>query len=414
MEDHYCTLLSFRRPIRDQTLQAVTVNDATSCKLALTYLRGKKVLVYSGGDYRNACQLLQAVKRKYKRNKYDDMGKPIKEQWMDQRKRQQEKSEVVNRILIQIGLCINKRPYKILAMKRAPSNAEKVLAFGFQNDKNIYSISDCIDDSFNQDYVLLSLNDYLAMVGAFEWNRKGVYIRSLKNYIYPHFGVFPPTRQDYITLLDHIKTDVKRQRFIRMLEVGIGTGILSQILLRQNKVHYVVGTDINPYAIACSQDNFQRCALINKVHLINTDLFPTEQSLLYDVILFNPPWLPGDAMTQLDKAVYDTCDQSILRNFLMNAHKYIRADGQVYLMISNLGMLLGLFQEQNLHQMFDDGGLKVIEVYKTTSKEENNESTSKATKSNKMISSIEDARAKEVIRLYHLCVKSQEHNIVEK
>eukprot|EP00956_Cyclotella_meneghiniana_P015040 scaffold22813_cov78-Cyclotella_meneghiniana.AAC.5 len=179
--------------------------------------------------------------------------------------------------------------------------------------------------------------------GAFEWNRKGIYIRSLKNYIYPHFGVFPPTRHDYITLLDHIKT-----------EVGIGT-------------------DINPYAIACSQDNFQRCALINKVHLINTDLFPTEQSLLYDVILFNPPWLPGDAMTQLDKAVY--------------------------LMISNLGMLLGLFQEQNLHQMFDDGGLKVIEVYKTTSKEENNESTSKATKSNKMINSVEDARAKEVIFL---------------
>ena len=98
----------------------------------------------------------------------------------------------------------------------------------------------------------------------------------------------------------------------------------------------------------------------------------------------------------------------------MNAHKYIRADGQVYLMISNLGMLLGLFQEQNLHQMFDDGGLKVIEVYKTTSKEENNESTSKATKSNKMINSVEDARAKEVIFLYHLCVKSQEHNIVEK
>ena len=409
-KEERCALLSFRRPIKDQILHAVTVDDTTSCKLALTYLREKKVVVYSGGDYRNACQLLQAVKKRYKRNKYymnDDISKPTKEQWMDKRKGQQEKSEVVNRILIQIGLCINKRPYKILDMKRAPSNAEKVLAFGFQNDERICSTSDCIPDSTNQDFVLLSLNDYLAMVGAFEWNRKGVYIHSLRNYIYPHFGVFPPTRQDYITLVENIKTDTKKQRSIRMLEVGIGTGVLSQILLRQNKVHYVVGTDINPYAIACSRDNFQRCALINKVHLIQTDLFPTEQNMLYDVILFNPPWLPGDAMTQLDKAVYDTSDQSILRDFLINVHKYIQADGQVYLVISNLGMLLGLFQEQNLHQMFDKGGLKVIAVYKTTCKEEiRNESTSKMTTP----SNIEDARAKEVIFLYHLRVRQpQEH-----
>jgi methylase of polypeptide subunit release factors len=189
-----------------------------------------------------------------------------------------------------------------------------------------------------------------------------------------------------------------------MLEVGIGSGILSAILLKQNKVHSVVGTDINAYAIACAKDNFQRLGLDEKVDLYQTDLFPISNSTTkdnkYDIILFNPPWLPGNPVSELDRAVYDTCDQNILRRFLTEVQHYIAPGGRVFLMLSNLGILLGLFQDTDLNIAFHDGSLEIIEVNKTTCKAKLEGLSQRNII--QPINSVKAARANEVISLYQL------------
>lgn len=221
---------------------------------------------------------------------------------------------------------------------------------------------------------------------------------------HPHFGVFPPTRQDYIQLLDHINIDRKTQQNpIRMTEIGIGSGVLSLILLHQKKVDFVIGTDINPYAIACAKDNIHRLGFGNQINLIQADLFPPEEAMLKDdtIVLFNPPWIPGDAAgSSLDQAVFDS--QNSWRRFLSQVQHYVNEDGHVYLLLSNIAMLLGLFREEDLHQMFEEGNLELVEVHKTKSKQE--------VASGKMVrdpplEGIENVRAKEVISLYHLRVK---------
>jgi methylase of polypeptide subunit release factors len=378
-------------------------------------LRDGRALVYTdtgpGGTYRNALQLLHAVKRRYRRKMENDVEegdercKSITQQWMLQRQLQREQSDMINRILVQV--CFrDKRPCKILGLRGIPTNAKTVLAFAFQHDHDFgqSQVNDQQPSSnFNPNYILLSLNDFLAMVGAYEWNRKGVYVNALQSRIYPHFGVFPPTRQDYITLLKGIKID-NTEKCISMLEVGIGSGILSAILLKQNKVQSVVGTDINPYAIACAQDNFQRLGLDEKVDLYQTDLFPISNSTTkdnkYDIILFNPPWLPGNPVSELDRAVYDTCDQNILRRFLTEVQHYIAPGGRVFLMLSNLGILLGLFQDTDLNIAFHDGSLEIIEVNKTTCKAK----LEGLSRRNiiQPINSVKAARANEVISLYQL------------
>ena len=421
-----CRLLSFR-PHRISSMHGLTVNDTTSCQSAFNHLRNGKALVYTGpgASYHNARQLLQALKRRHsKQNKnaiidFERKDHDVREQWLMQRQILQEQSELVNRLLIRVSL-YNKRPKDIFDLKRAPSNADEVLVYAFQNDEDI-GIGSVQYHESEQSYVLLSLNDFLAMTGSFEWNRKGVYINALNDYIYPHYGAFPPTRQDYITLLDHIRADMSHQKYIRLLEVGIGTGVLSIILLQQNKVHYVVGTDINPYALNCSRVNFRRFSLDDRVELIHADLFPNTKirsemaSDKYDVVLFNPPWIPGvQATSALDQAVYDTLDQSVLRRFLSQVQYHVESNnGRVYLFMSNLGILLGLFDEQDIYNMFDEGNLDVVEVHKTIPKVEIEDlrSPKKAKKTKQItMSSIESARANEIISLYHLRFKQAKTN----
>lgn len=52
----------------------------------------------------------------------------------------------------------------------------------------------------DQPYVA-SLREWLGLVGAFEWRRKGVWIPALEARIHPHYGVFSPVRGEYVALV---------------------------------------------------------------------------------------------------------------------------------------------------------------------------------------------------------------------
>lgn len=404
-----CKLIS-SRPTKhpNKILHAITVNDATRAYTALQHIRRDgSAVVYTGGDYHNARQLLQAIKnkyvRKYQKNKHHTSypyNVPVDTnyitlQWTNQRKFQQEQSEAVGKILIQISIK-DSIPDQITGLKRVAKHAPQIFAYAFRNDKDM--LKDKLGNETSS--FLLPLSDFLGMVGGYEWNRRGVFIEALQEYIYPHHGVFPPTRQDYIELLDNIDTTSPKQD-TSLMEVGIGTGVLSIILLQQKKVKRVIGTDCNPYAIACAKDNLKRFGYGERVDLVQTDLFPTKEETMnekVDIVLFNPPWIPSmpsETATWFDQSTYDS-GQNSLRRFLSEVQHYVHEDGHVYLLLSNLGMLLGLYKEQALHDMFTTGNLELVEV-----------NTTKSKVVTKKISGddIAKARAQEVISLYKLRVK---------
>ncbi|KAL3779500.1 hypothetical protein ACHAW5_010629 [Stephanodiscus triporus] len=201
-----------------------------------------------------------------------------------------------------------------------------------------------------------------------------------------------------------------------MLEVGIGTGILSMIMLRRGVVDRVVGTDINPRAVACAMDNARQFDLDDQMDIVLADLFPPdyrqssstttiEGGKGFDVVLFNPPWMPGDAPTMFDSAVHDP-DRMLLRRFVSQAHRYVNRNGHVYIILSNLGALLGLFEEQDLHAMFEEGNLELVEVYETKSKG-SRAAGNPEDDSWHITDGITNARAREVISLYKLSVKKR-------
>jgi len=411
-DKNYTKQLVRFRPIANNNtlLDAYNADDTTSSKTAYSYIRNGEAVVYSNGDYHNARQLLYALKRKIKRQNHmrKDDHKEQEEQhtidWLKKKKYQ----EIVHKLLIEISI-EDHIPSQIMGLKRAPTNVKEILSFVFQSKKDMMKGKLGSDTSF-----LLPLSDYLGMVGSYEWYRKGLYVFALQDYIYPYYSVFPPTRQDYIELLDNINSDIEKES--TLMEIGIGTGVISLILLKQKKVTKVIGTDINPNAVECSKENAERFGYENQVDVVQADMFPETSGDKVDILFFNPPWRPlkkskdeageeeqekDDELTLLDQSIYDP-GQNLLRRYLLNAQHYVKEDGHVYLLLSNLGILLKIFKEEDLHEMFTNGNLELVDQY-TTSSFRKGKDMSKKSKSDAY--DISGIKAQEVISLYKLRVK---------
>ncbi|GAB3578269.1 class I SAM-dependent methyltransferase [Amycolatopsis endophytica] len=194
------------------------------------------------------------------------------------------------------------------------------------------------------------LTELLGMLSAHEWRVKGVPVEALGARIHPHYGVFAPTRQDYVDLVAAAPLPDVRLAF----DIGTGTGVLAAILARRG-VPLVVATDISPAAVACARDNLRRLA--PRAEVLETDLFPAGRA---DLLVCNPPWLPGSAHSSLDAAVFDPRSR-MLTGFLAGAAEHLAEGGEAWLVLSDLAELLGLRTREDLLTRFAAAGLTVAD-----------------------------------------------------
>lgn len=294
------------------------------------------------GDFHNARQLLQALTRRIERSeqrkasKAAQFGKPVSDTavianlFHQQRLVQAQRARVLSRLLLELDAGYVSR------LRRAPEfSAACTAAFG-------ELVESC----------LMSFRDLQGALGAAQWREKGVPISALDISIFPHYGVFAPTRHEYVQLLlDAPLPAVHDLAF----DIGTGTGLLA-IILAQRGVKQVVATDLNPRALACAADNLQRLELAS-VALQQADLFPTQQPLA-NLIVCNPPWLPAKPSSPLEYAVYDA-KSAMLRGFLQDAGKHLAPQGEVWLILSDLAEHLQLRTREALLDWFAEAGLAV-------------------------------------------------------
>jgi methylase of polypeptide subunit release factors len=276
----------------------VVVSDELSANRALRLIRRDQVLLWRG-DYWNARQLLQAMKRR--------VGK----------------SPLLKALLVELG------PGYRLELRRAPDVAEAcTLAYG-----------PC------EGTKLVPLQELLGVLSAHQWRISGVHVEVLGERIYPHYGVFAPTRQDYLDLVANAELVKAGTAF----DIGTGTGVLA-ILLAKRGLKRIIATDIEPRAVACARDNIQRLGL--DIEVQQRDLFPDGKA---DLVVCNPPWLPGTAHSPLHAAVYD---QGMLQGFLGALPEHLNPGGEAWLVMSDLAERLGL--RAGLKDMIERNGLRVV------------------------------------------------------
>ena len=294
------------------------------------------------GDFQNARLLLQALARRCDAPKkirrtsktHPEVSHTPEENFHLHRQAQSQRARTLSMILIQVN------PDRQISLRRAPDWR------GAMNEAwGPAGTTGCV----------ASLRELLGLVGAHEWHQKGMEISALgsapNNRIYPSYGVFSPVRGEYIQLVADAPLPSTELAF----DIGVGTGVLSAVLAKRG-VKRVVGTDLDPRAMACAKENIQRLGIHSKVELTQTDLFPEGKAPL---IVCNPPWLPARASAPIERAIYDE-NSGMLKGFLAGLAAHLAPKGEGWLILSDLAEHLGLRTRAELDEWIAAGGLKVI------------------------------------------------------
>jgi methylase of polypeptide subunit release factors len=307
----------------------IVADDQLGADKALKLLNEGTSIVWRG-DFFNGKQLLEALKRRLQKRKALPADIPYPERFHRVRLIRSQQARTLGRLLIPLA------PDYKLTHRRAPSVAEACLATYGPCDGPL----------------LVPLTELLGVLSAYQWQLKGLWLETLQATLYPRHGVFAPTRHEYLDLM--LAAELPSP-CCQALDVGTGTGVLAALLAKRG-INEVIATDINPTALECARDNVMTMGLSDHIRVQEADLFVPGQ---FDLIVCNPPWLPGGASSPLEAAVYDPHSR-MLTQFLSGVAKHLKPTGQAWLILSDLAEHLGLRSRETLLNLFAAGGLKVI------------------------------------------------------
>ena len=142
--------------------------------------------------------------------------------------------------------------------------------------------------------------------------------------------VYPPAEDSFLLLRAALR-EVREAD--RVLEVGTGSGYVAAGLT--GRAAMVVATDINPHAV--------RYARTRGVAAVRTDLF-AGISGPFDLILFNPPYLPTAPEERMDDWLEYALDggvtgRDVIERFIADLGRVLSPFGRVLLLVSSLSGL---------------------------------------------------------------------------
>jgi methylase of polypeptide subunit release factors len=292
------------------------------------------------GDFQNARQLVQALARRIDHKpararrvktgaKAGTTAPTLTEQFHRHRLAQLQRARTLAMLLIPFEL-----DYTI-PLRRAPDVRQACNeAYGAQVEPFV-----------------VSLRELLGLIGAHEWRSKGVPIPALDARIHPWYGVFSPVRGEYVELVAQAPLPKGADL---AFDIGAGTGVLSAVLARRG-VRHVVATDMDARALGCARENIERLGLGAQVEIVEADLFPEGQA---DLVVCNPPWLPGKPSSAIEYAIYDP-DSRMLRGFLNGLKAHLAPGGEGWLILSDFAEHLGLRSREQLTGWIAAAGLEV-------------------------------------------------------
>jgi len=115
----------------------------------------------------------------------------------------------------------------------------------------------------------------------------------------------------------------------RFLEVGAGAGLLA---LHAARITDAVATDMNPDAVVLLRGNAHKNGV--SLGVVRTDLMAGLRGP-FDVVAFNPPYLPGNPGDGIERAWHGGREGSeVAIRFLRDLPRVLDPDGRAYLLLS--------------------------------------------------------------------------------
>jgi SAM-dependent methyltransferase len=289
------------------------------------------------GDFQNARQMLTALASRDERRRGKPRAAPASPREAFDRERQARSQRARTLGMLRVPLDADYR----IPLRRAPDLRQAC--------EHAYGPPGALS-------TLVSLRELLGVVGAHEWRLRGIPIAALGARIHPHYGVFSPTRSEYVDLVARAPLPAACGASGTAFDVGTGTGVLAAVLARRG-IGRVVATDTDPRALACARENVERLGLADRIEVMAADLFPPGRASL---VVCNPPWIPARPATPLEHGIYDP-DSRMLRALLTGLSAHLEPGGEGWLILSDLAEHLGLRSRPQLLADIGAAGLTVVD-----------------------------------------------------
>ena len=151
-----------------------------------------------------------------------------------------------------------------------------------------------------------------------------------------------PVREDTLLLLETALDEVRPSD--RVLDLGTGSGYIARHLV--GKAALVIATDVNPHACRMASSEG------GEVGVARSDLTAGLRGL-FDLVLFNPPYLPTKPGERMDDWLERALDggesgREVIRRLLPDLPRVLAPGGRLLLVISELtgpGEVISLFRD---------------------------------------------------------------------
>jgi hypothetical protein len=192
---------------------------------------------------------------------------------------------------------------------------------------------------------MMRFTDYLGMNGARQWYEKGMQFPGLSHKIHPFYGTYFPTRTEHLELFDKWLSAEKDLK--NAIDMGTGCGVLTFYMMKHG-IKNIISTDINPNALHSLEKDLERTGMQAHVKLMQTSFFDGLDNTQPDLVVFNPPWIPLETYTTIDKAMY--YPPGFFEEFFRQAFDKLHANCRLVVIFSNFAQVAGICQECPIEQ----------------------------------------------------------------
>lgn len=155
-----------------------------------------------------------------------------------------------------------------------------------------------------------------------------------------------------------------QEPFVRVLDLGTGTGAILLTLLAESPRATGVGVDLSPAALSVAQENARALALADRVVITRSDWFAGVDGR-FDLIVSNPPYISAVEMAALDPEVRDWEPHMALTpgGDGLDAYRAIAAGAAAHLTKTGRVLVeIGPTQAASVGQLFHAGGFQSVQI----------------------------------------------------
>ncbi len=186
----------------------------------------------------------------------------------------------------------------------------------------------------------VAFTELQGVLSAHQWREKGVDVPALGARVHPHYGVFSPIRGEYIDLVaaaHHCPTQTRRSPAPRLSTSARAPACSprSWPAAASTASSPRTSTRARSPAPATTPNGWASPTASRRP---DTGLYPDGRA---DLVVCNPPWLPGRPVSAVEGGVYDP-DAAMLNGFLAGLADHLRPGGEGWLVLSDLAEHLGL------------------------------------------------------------------------